>query len=80
MDDEDRVLAYTIDNSASKHGVLSLGCVLMDPASLQQACDHDTEVYPDRTAAPRPLQGNGQREIVSPASTSEIPAYPPDPQ
>ena len=80
MDDEDRVLAYTIDNSSSKHGFSSLGCVFTDAASLQQARDYNTEVYSDRSAAPRSLQGNGQREIVNSASASEIPTYSPDSQ
>ena len=35
MDDEDRVSAYTIDNSSSKHGFSLLGHVLTDIASLQ---------------------------------------------
>jgi hypothetical protein len=34
MNDEDRVLGYTIDNSSSEHGSRIVGHTLMDTASL----------------------------------------------
>ena len=59
MNDEDRVLAYTIDNSSSKHGSCVTGYVLTDIVSLQQTCHDNAEVYPNSTTAPCSLQGNG---------------------
>jgi len=41
------------------------GGVLTDISSLQQACHDNAEVYSNRAAAPRPLQGNAKWEIVS---------------
>ena len=51
------------------------GSALTGTVSLQQTGHNNVEVYPDRAAASCPLQGNGQREIVSPAPTLEIQAY-----